>query len=148
MPSSSPVVGDAEEPGGGRARRADGRRDADPAVGGAAHLEALDLGDGGVDGGDEVEVADAGPYRTARGAPAPEDMATFRELLAAAKQPLVVLGGGGWDAKACADIRAFVEANHLPVTTAFRNQDLIDNRHANFVGDLGLGVNPPLGKRI
>ena len=97
---------------------------------------------------DEVEVADAGPYKTARGAPAPEDMATFRELLAAAKQPLVVLGGGGWDARACADIAAFVEANHLPVTTAFRNQDLIDNRHPNFVGDLGLGVNPPLGKRI
>ncbi len=75
-------------------------------------------------------------------------MATFRELLAAAKQPLVILGGGGWDAKACDNIRAFVEANHLPVTTAFRNQDLIDNRHDNFVGDLGLGVNPPLGKRI
>ena len=97
---------------------------------------------------DEVEVADAGPYKTARGAPAPEDMATFRELLAAAKQPLVILGGGGWSAAACADIKAFVEANHLPVTTAFRNQDLIDNRHPNFVGDLGLGVNPPLGKRI
>jgi len=97
---------------------------------------------------DEVEVADTGPYKVARGAPAPEDMATFRELLAAAKQPLVILGGGGWDAKACDNIRAFVEANHLPVTTAFRNQDLIDNRHDNFVGDLGLGVNPPLGKRI
>ena len=97
---------------------------------------------------DEVEVADAGPFKVSRGAPAPEDMAAFRELLAAAKQPLVILGGGGWDAKACADIKAFVEANHLPVTTAFRNQDLIDNRHANFVGDLGLGVNPPLGTRI
>ncbi len=97
---------------------------------------------------DEVEVADAGPYKTSRGAPAPEDMATFRELLAAAKRPLVILGGGGWDAKACDDIKAFVEANHLPVTTAFRNQDLIDNRHDNFAGDLGLGVNPPLGKRI
>lgn len=97
---------------------------------------------------DEVEVADAGPYRISRGAPAPEDMATFRELLAAARRPLVVLGGGGWTAAACADIKAFAEANHLPVTTAFRNQDLLDNRHANFVGDLGLGVNPPLGKRI
>ena len=97
---------------------------------------------------DEVEVADAGPYRIARGAPAPADMASLRELLAASKQPLLILGGGGWNAEACADIRAFAEANHLPVTTAFRNQDLIDNRHANFVGDLGLGVNPPLGKRI
>jgi glyoxylate carboligase len=37
---------------------------------------------------DEVEVADTGPYKVARGAPAPEDMATFRELLAAAKRLL------------------------------------------------------------
>jgi acetolactate synthase-1/2/3 large subunit len=97
---------------------------------------------------DEVEVPDAGPYRIARGAPSAADMATLRELLAASKQPLLILGGGGWNAEACADIKAFAEANHLPVTTAFRNQDLIDNRHANFVGDLGIGVNPPLGKRI
>jgi acetolactate synthase-1/2/3 large subunit len=97
---------------------------------------------------DEVEVPDAGPYKIARGAPAAADMATLRELLAASKQPLLILGGGGWDAEACADIRAFAEANHLPVTTSFRNQDLIDNRHPNFVGDLGLGVSPPLGKRI
>jgi acetolactate synthase-1/2/3 large subunit len=97
---------------------------------------------------DEVEVADAGPYRIARGAPSAADMATLREMLAASKQPLLILGGGGWNAEACADMKAFAEANHLPVTTAFRNQDLIDNRHANFVGDLGIGVNPPLGKRI
>ena len=97
---------------------------------------------------DEVDVPDAGAYKIARGAPAPQDMAAFREMLQASKRPLVILGGGGWDAQACSDIKAFVEANHLPVTTAFRNQDLIDNRHPNYVGDLGIGVNPPLGKRI
>jgi len=97
---------------------------------------------------DEVDVPDIGPHKIARGAPAPEDMAAFRDLLQAAKSPLLILGGGGWNAQACADIRAFAEANHLPVTTAFRNQDLIDNRHPNYVGDLGIGVNPPLGKRI
>ncbi len=97
---------------------------------------------------DEVEVPDAGPYKIARGAPAAADMATLRQMLEAAKQPLVILGGGGWTAEACADIKSFIEANNLPVTTAFRNQDLIDNRHPNFVGDLGIGVNPPLGKRI
>src|SRR5260370_8820805 len=69
-------------------------------------------------------------------------------MLEAAKQPMVILGGGGWSAEACAEIKAFVEANGLAVTTAFRNQDLLDNRHPNFVGDLGIGVNPPLGKRL
>jgi len=97
---------------------------------------------------DEVEVADAGPYRTARGAPAPGDMAALRELLAAAERPMVIVGGGGWTAQACADIRAFVEANDLPVCASFRNQDLFDNRHPNYVGDLGVGVGPALGKRL
>jgi acetolactate synthase-1/2/3 large subunit len=97
---------------------------------------------------DEVEVADAGPYKVARGAPSADDMATLRKLLEQARQPMVILGGGGWTADACSDIRAFIEANNLPVTTAFRNQDLFDNRHPNFVGDLGVGASPPLAERI
>jgi acetolactate synthase-1/2/3 large subunit len=97
---------------------------------------------------DEVEVADAGPYKVARGAPSSEDIARLREMLEEARQPIVILGGGGWSADACADIRAFIEANGLPVTTAFRNQDLLDNRHPNFVGDLGVGASPPLAARI
>src|ERR1044071_8834693 len=97
---------------------------------------------------DEVGVPDAGPYKIARGAPAPDDMATLRELLAAAEKPMVIVGGGGWSAQACADIRAFVEANDLPVCASFRNQDLFDNRHPNYVGDLGVGVGPALGKRL
>ncbi|MBS0220344.1 MAG: thiamine pyrophosphate-binding protein [Proteobacteria bacterium] len=97
---------------------------------------------------DEVEVADAGPYKIARGAPSADDMVALRRLLEEARQPMVILGGGGWTAEACADIRAFIEANNLPVTTAFRNQDLLDNRHPNFVGDLGVGASPPLAERI
>jgi acetolactate synthase-1/2/3 large subunit len=97
---------------------------------------------------DRVEVADAVPYKVVRPAPAPEDMARLRDMLAKSERPLVILGGGGWTREACDDIRAFVEANRLPVTAAFRNADLIDNRHPNYVGDIGLGVNPPLGKRV
>ncbi len=97
---------------------------------------------------DEVEVADAGPYRISRGAPSVADMTSFRALLEAAEKPMVILGGGGWSADACADIRAFIEVNDLPVCASFRNQDLLDNRHPNYVGDLGVGVGPALGKRI
>ena len=44
--------------------------------------------------------------------------------------------------------RAFAEANGLPVACAFRNQDLFDNRHRNYAGDVGIGVNPRLAARV
>ncbi len=31
---------------------------------------------------------------------------------------------------------------------AFRCQDLFDNRHANYVGDVGIGINPILAERV
>lgn len=48
----------------------------------------------------------------------------------------------------CADIRAFAEANALPVGTAFRRQDLYDNRLPNFAGDVGIGICPALARRV
>ena len=69
-------------------------------------------------------------------------------MIAAAERPLVILGGGDWNAQACADIESFSTAFQLPVATAFRRQDLIDNRHANFAGDMGIGINPKLAQRV
>ena len=43
---------------------------------------------------------------------------------------------------------AFAEANGLPVACAFRNQDLFDNRHRHYAGDVGIGVNPRLAARM
>ena len=40
-----------------------------------------------------------------------------------------MLGGSGWSAAACADMREFAEANGLPVCVSFRRQDLFDNDH-------------------
>ncbi|MEP6657466.1 MAG: thiamine pyrophosphate-binding protein [Betaproteobacteria bacterium] len=71
-----------------------------------------------------------------------------RTLLANARNPLLIAGGSRWDATACAALRAFVESNELPVACAFRNQDLIDNRHPNYAGDVGIGINPELATRI
>jgi acetolactate synthase-1/2/3 large subunit len=69
-------------------------------------------------------------------------------MLAAAKKPLVLLGGGGWDEQACADIQRFAEANQLPVSCAFRFQDLLDNEHPHYIGDVGIGINPKLAARV
>jgi acetolactate synthase-1/2/3 large subunit len=80
--------------------------------------------------------------------PSAQDLQGLHGLLAAAQRPLVILGGGGWSPQACADLRQFAEKNQLPVACAFRCQDLLDNRHPNYVGDVGIGINPALAKRI
>ncbi len=95
-----------------------------------------------------VEVADAGPFKTVRPHPGPADMARLRSMLAGAARPFVILGGGGWSAAAVDDIKAFIEANELPVGCSFRCQDLFDNRHPNYAGDVGIGINPALAQRI
>ena len=93
-------------------------------------------------------VADALPAQTVQPAPALVDLERIREALAASSRPMMILGGSGWTGQAVADIRLFAENNHLPVACAFRFQDLFDNRHPNYAGDAGLGINPKLAQRI
>jgi acetolactate synthase I/II/III large subunit len=68
--------------------------------------------------------------------------------LSRAQRPLVLVGGSRWDQSACAALRRFVEAANLPVACAFRHQDLFDNRHPNYLGDVGIGINPKLAARV
>jgi len=95
-----------------------------------------------------ADVADAAPYRPVQAHPGPDDMAQLRERLERAARPLMILGGGGWSPAAVTDIRAFAEANGLPVATSFRRQDRLDNTHPNYVGHVGIGINPKLAQRI
>jgi acetolactate synthase-1/2/3 large subunit len=93
-------------------------------------------------------VTDARPYRPVQAAPSAAQISAIQTALAGAHRPLVLLGGSGWDSAACDAIRHFAEANHLPVACAFRFQDLFDNRHPNYIGDVGIGINPKLAERI
>ncbi len=95
-----------------------------------------------------AEVADVARVVVPPVAPTPAAMAQLRTLLATAQRPLVLAGGSGWSAAACRDLTAFAEANALPVACAFRNQDLFDNRHPNYAGDVGIGINPRLAARV
>ena len=80
--------------------------------------------------------------------PAPEAMATLRELLLQAKQPLVVAGGSGWTPAAAQALQRFAENWQLPVGNAFRFQDTFDNHHVLYAGDVGIGPNPALAQRV
>jgi acetolactate synthase-1/2/3 large subunit len=95
-----------------------------------------------------AQARPAGMHRPVRAAPSPAQIAELRERLAAAKRPILLLGGTGWTASACADIQRFAQGNQLPVTCAFRFQDLYDNRLSNYVGDVGIGINPKLAERV
>jgi acetolactate synthase-1/2/3 large subunit len=80
--------------------------------------------------------------------PAPGALREVRTMLLAALRPFVIAGGSGWDAAACDALQRFAEAWQLPVGCAFRFQDLMDNRHPNYAGDVGIGINPQLAQRI
>ncbi len=95
-----------------------------------------------------AEVANTRPYQPSHGAPSNEQIARLRAMLEEAQRPIVLLGGGTWNAQACADLARFAEANHLPVGCTFRFQDLLDNAHPNYVGDVGIGINPKLAARV
>jgi acetolactate synthase-1/2/3 large subunit len=95
-----------------------------------------------------AEVADARPYRAVQPHPDGADLDRLAALLAAARRPLVLAGGAGWTAAASADLRAFAEANALPVAASWRSQDVLDNRSASYAGHAGLGPDPRLAERV
>ncbi len=96
----------------------------------------------------QAAVADTRRYQPVQAAPAQAQIDTLRGMLTEAKKPLLLLGGSGWTDAACADIVRFAEANALPVACAFRFQDLVDNDHPHYVGDVGIGINPKLAARV
>lgn len=65
-----------------------------------------------------------------------------------AKRPVLIAGGGGWNAQAVQDLQQFAEKLHIPVAASFRCQDLFNNHHPLYAGDLGTAVSPQLAENI
>ena len=93
-----------------------------------------------------ANVADAPRVEPVESAPAPEQMAQMATLLAGAKKPLAILGGSRWTQEAVNNFVRFAQKQQLPVAVQFRRQHLFPSSHPNFVGDIGLGINPKLLK--
>ena len=78
----------------------------------------------------------------------PGALRTLRDMLLASSRPLVIAGGGGWTPQAAQALQRFAENWQLPVTNAFRFQDTFDNHHAQYAGDVGIGIAPALAARV
>jgi acetolactate synthase I/II/III large subunit len=101
---------------------------------------------------DMLTTATAAPVlprvRPASAWPAPGPLRDVRRLLLEAQRPLLIAGGSGWDAEGCAALQRFAENWRLPVGCGFRFQDTFDNRHPQYAGDVGIGINPKLAARV
>src|SRR5262244_3196511 len=97
---------------------------------------------------DEAQAPAVPHYQRVVAAPSVHQLTRLGHLLSGAQRPIVVLGGSGWTADACESLRRFAEAWRLPVSCAFRFQDLFDNEHPQYAGDVGIAINPKLARRI
>jgi acetolactate synthase-1/2/3 large subunit len=90
----------------------------------------------------------AKPIVAAGAAPRAADLDELASKLGAASRPLLVIGGTGWSQASCGCLLDFAQRNRLPLIASFRRQDLIDNRHENYCGHLGLGADSNLTERL
>ena len=95
-----------------------------------------------------TDAADARAWQRISASPGEQALVRLSGLLQSAERPIVIAGGSGWNVQACADLKHFVEQQQLPIGCAFRFQDVFDNAHPHYAGDVGIGINPKLAARI
>jgi acetolactate synthase-1/2/3 large subunit len=93
-------------------------------------------------------VADSRPWQRIESAPSPDALTRLSQMLREAQRPFLLVGGSGWDEATCLQLQRFAETQHIPVGCEFRSQDLFDNAHPNYAGDVGIGINPKLAERV
>lgn len=95
-----------------------------------------------------ADVQDALPANPARQMICDEVVSEVIDRLKRAQRPFVIVGGSPWSAQAAHDLGDFAAALGLPVGVSFRCQDYLDNRHPNYVGDVGIAPNPELAEQV
>ncbi|MDD9856903.1 MAG: thiamine pyrophosphate-binding protein [Gammaproteobacteria bacterium] len=94
---------------------------------------------------DQVAVEDcAAPTRPAARPPNAEAIARFDDLLRQSQRPVIICGGAAWTAETNRALAEFSEKHAVPVACAFRRQDMFDNTHPYYIGELGIAPHPEL----
>jgi acetolactate synthase-1/2/3 large subunit len=90
--------------------------------------------------GPETRTSNLGHYPLERNVADPSRVAEAAELLAAARHPLIVAGGGVHLSSACAELEALQRDAHLPVMTTVMGKGAVDERHALSIGVTGYAL--------
>src|SRR5262245_38600684 len=96
----------------------------------------------------ECDAIDAKRAQSAFAHPDAAAMAALQAALANAVRPLMIVGGPGWSSSIKTAIEAFAARFDLPVASAFRYQDYVDNRLGCYVGCVGIGIDPKLAQAV
>ncbi|WP_448584929.1 thiamine pyrophosphate-binding protein [Thermaurantiacus sp.] len=88
------------------------------------------------------------PSPVAAPAPAPAALDALAGSLAAARRPILMLGGPEAGDDLWRSAHAVAERFELPVVTSWRRKDRFDNGHRLYAGELGLGANPALVEAV
>ncbi|MFK7893249.1 MAG: thiamine pyrophosphate-dependent enzyme [Granulosicoccus sp.] len=88
------------------------------------------------------------PVRIPEPAPGHAEIEALSARLLTAEKPLILVGGGAWNTQGSHAITHFAERHGLPIASAFRFNDLIDNHSESYVGDAGVGMRASLKAAI
>ncbi|MCC1494409.1 thiamine pyrophosphate-dependent enzyme [Cognatishimia sp. F0-27] len=82
------------------------------------------------------------PVTIAEAAPEAGALDRAMAMLAAARRPLILLGGCNWTDAGKTALEGFAEASDIPVVAAFRYQDRFNNTAPVYCGEAGVGMPP------
>ena len=86
--------------------------------------------------------------RPGPGRPSDEEVRAVIELLASARRPVIVAGGGILRARTSTELLRFAELLQVPVVAAWRRPDVISNDHPLYLGMAGLGAASTVRERL
>ncbi|ASJ72585.1 thiamine pyrophosphate-binding protein [Granulosicoccus antarcticus] len=95
-----------------------------------------------------ASVKPVAPWKQIETYPGPEEMSSLASLLESSTKPLAILGGTRWNEQAVNTFRQIAQTWQLPVACSFRRQMLFDHTNSHYAGDVGIGMNPELRKRV
>jgi len=90
-----------------------------------------------------VEGGRPGPARPADG-----DVGAVIELLASARRPVILAGGGVLRARTSTDLLRFADLLQVPIVAAWRRADVVSNDHPLYLGMAGLGAASTVRQRL